>query len=182
MHSTLSVMSSSLRALFLAHPWVPVYGPVLLVTVLTYLFKVAARLIRDRRWTWLERSYFYFGMPLLWASFGRVLASFVSEISGGGDLDPYLEFLAGWAVCALFIFAIHASYELPEAELLEELRLVWQRDKQRAERMGREFVDPAPTHDTLVALQRTNLMCVASLIGLATFALFDYIFVGMLLT
>ena len=175
-------MTTSLRALFLAHPWVSVYGPVLLVTVLTYLFKVAARLIRDRRWTWLERSYFYFGMPLLWASFGRVLAFFVSEIHGGGDLDPYLQFLAGWALCALFVFAIHATYEVPETELFEELRLVWERDKQRAERMGREFVDPAPTYNTLVALQRGNLVCVASLIGLATFALFDYIFVGILVS
>ena len=160
-------MSTSLRALFVAHPWVSVYGPVFLVTALTYLFKVAARLIRDRRWTWLERSYFYFGMPLLWASFGRVLAFFVSEIYSGG-----------WALCALFIFAIHATYEVPDAELLEELRLVWERDKARAERMGREFADPVPTYNTLVALQRSNLVCVASLLGLATFALFDYIFVG----
>ena len=178
LYSTLSVMSTSLRALFVAHPWVSVYGPVFLVTALTYLFKVAARLIRDRRWTWLERSYFYFGMPLLWASFGRMLAFFVSEIYSGGDLDRYLQFLAGWALCALFIFAIPATYEVPDAELLEELRLVWERDKARAERMGREFADPVPTYNTLVALQRSNLVCVASLLGLATFALFDYIFVG----
>jgi hypothetical protein len=173
-------MSAGLRALFLAHPWVPVYGPVLLVTVLTYLFKVAARLIRDRRWTWLERSYFYFGMPLLWASLGRVLAFFVSDVDAGGDLDPYLQFGAGWALCALFVFAIHATYEIPDAELLEELRLVWERDKQRAERTGREFTDPAPTYKVLVSLQRSNLVCVASLLGLATFVLFDYVFIGTL--
>src|SRR5262245_27905611 len=113
-------MSTGLRALFLAHPWVSVYGPILLVTVLTYLFKVAARLIRDRRWTWLDRSYFYFGMPLLWASFGRVLAYFVGDVEAAGDLEPYLQFTAGWALCALFIFAIHATYEIPDAELLEE--------------------------------------------------------------
>src|SRR5918996_926203 len=151
-------MSADLRALFLAHPWVSVYGPVLLVTVLTYLFKVAAYLIRDRRWTWLERSYFYFGMPLLWASFGRVLAFFASEIYGGGGFGRSPPVFAGWALCALFIFAIHATYEVPDAELLEELRLVWKRDKQRAERTGREFSDPEPTYGTLVSLQRSNLV------------------------
>ena len=173
-------MSSTLRAIFLAYPWVSVYGPILLVTILTYLFKVAARLIRDRRWTWLDRSYFYFGMPLLWASFGRVLAYFVSDIESGADLEPYLPFFAGWALCALFVFSIHATYEGPDAELLEEIRLVWERDKQRAERTGREFTDPRPTYETLVSLQRGNLVCVASLLGLATFVLFDYVFVATL--
>lgn len=169
-----------LKLLFESHPWAAVYGPVILVTVLTYVFKVLTKVIRDRRWTFFDRTYFYFGMPLIWASFGRALSSLISEISGNGAIDKHFQFFAGWSFCALFVFAIHAAYDAPESELLRELKFIWQRDKEKAAIIGRRFTDAEPRFEDLAALQRRNLVGIASLVGLATFVIFDYLFVGSL--
>ena len=177
---------TDLKAVFTAYPLVPVYGPVIFVIALTYLFKVLSRLMRDKRWTWFDRAYFYFGMPILWASFGRGLARLVMDIRESSEgvnptEGPYLWFFAGWALCALFVFVIHATYDLPEAELYEELKFLWERDKARAAKIHKTFADPEPKGSAPAALQRVNLVGVAPLMALATFALYDYLFEQVIL-
>lgn len=173
-------MIEYLRSAFLLHPWTSVYGPVLLVTALTYIFRVLTKLIREKKWIFLDRTYFYFGMPLLWASFGRAISYVITEIINNSIIGRHMEFFVYWGICALFIFSIHATYEMSESDLLNELKFIWERDKKKEENMGREFNDVPPSSRDPAQLQIRNLVGVASLIGLATFAIFDYLFVRAL--
>jgi hypothetical protein len=107
-------------------------------------------------------------MGKLRARVGRLVTDIRASSGGHSTNDPYLWFFAGWALCALFVFVIHATYDVPEAELYDELKFLWERDKARAARMRKSFADPEPKNSAPAALQRVNLVGVAPLMALAT--------------
>ena len=198
-------MINSLRDLFASHPWTTVYGPFLLVTVLTWIFKVLTGFFRERRWEWFKRSHFYLGLPLLWASFGRALGDLVNTATAepppaADALDPFLRFFVPWLLLFWFVFALHAAYELEPKKLLEDMRNDWSRkvDEWRREQLAaarakaKKDQRPEPTEVTAIypidapdeaavaRLQRRNLAGYAVLMGLVSFVLYDYIFKNVL--
>jgi len=80
------------KPILLSHPWIAVYGPVILVTAMTYTFKVLTKFIRRKRCRFFEREYFYLGMPLIWASFGRAVPFLMADMSVDGKIDKHLVF------------------------------------------------------------------------------------------
>jgi hypothetical protein len=199
-------MIEDLRYLFTSYPWTTVYGPFLLVTVLTWVFKVLTGFFRERQWEWFKRSHFYLGLPLLWASFGRVLGDLVTTASANPPpaadaLDPFLRFFVSWLLLFWFVFALHAAYDQDPAKLLDDMRSDWNRkvDKWRHEQLEiakakakqeqqpepmqvtAPYPTPAPDEATIARLQRRNLTGYAVLMGLASFMLYDYLFKQVLI-
>lgn len=167
------------KPILLSHPWIAVYGPVILVTAMTYTFKVLTKFIRRKRCRFFEREYFYLGMPLIWASFGRAVPFLMADMSVDGKIDKHLVFFFCWSFCALWVFVLHANFDIPENDLLDDLKHVWQTDKKKADDVGRS-VAAQPKLEDVAPLQRWYLVGIAPVLGLVTFAVFDYLFVRSL--
>jgi len=74
---------------------------------------------------------------------------------------------------------LHANFDIPENDLLDDLKHVWQTDKKKADDVGRS-VAAQPKLEDVAPLQRWYLVGIAPVLGLVTFAVFDYLFVRSL--